>query len=261
MSFMKMPTEVWKRLISIQRAFLWGGVNGGRKISWVKWEVVCQEKCNGGLGVKDARIMNLRLLAKWRWRIIQNEQSICREVIEARYGSYIRFNSDWSGIHFPANSSNWWKDLVSLENSVTPISWISDALRKKVGNGGSTRFWEEKWIDDTTLKEKFPRLFSLSDQKEVFISELFDGLFDRSRLMWRRRLFQWEEELVDQLVQLVRDVRLTTEIDKWRWNLEDDGVFAVKSTYQYLAAEMLNSDLVSLEEAQVFEKIWTSPAP
>jgi hypothetical protein len=37
MSFMKMPIQVWKKLISIQRAFLWGGVNGGRKISWVKW--------------------------------------------------------------------------------------------------------------------------------------------------------------------------------------------------------------------------------
>jgi exonuclease III len=73
MSFMKMPTQVWKKLISIQRAFLWGGVNRGRKISWVKWEVVCQSKCNGGLGVKDVRVMNLSLLAKWRWRILQNE--------------------------------------------------------------------------------------------------------------------------------------------------------------------------------------------
>jgi hypothetical protein len=258
---MKMPIQVWKKLISIQRAFLWGGVNGGRKISWVKWEVVCREKSNGGLGVKDVRIMNWSLLAKWRWRIIQNEQSLWREVIEARYGTQIRYISDWSCIHFPTNSSNWWKDLVGLDNSVTSLNWISDALVKKVGNGVSTRFWEERWIRDLILKEKFPRLFSLSEQKEQLIGELFAELFDRSRLIWRRSLFLWEEELVDQLVAMVREVRFTTERDKWVWKLEDDGVFSVKSSYQYLAAEMANSELVSVEAARVFEKIWTSPAP
>jgi hypothetical protein len=28
--------------------------------------VVCKEKCHGGLGVRDARIVNFSLLAKWR---------------------------------------------------------------------------------------------------------------------------------------------------------------------------------------------------
>ncbi|KAK2418827.1 hypothetical protein QL285_040988 [Trifolium repens] len=205
--------------------------------------------------------MNLSLLAKWRRRIIQNEQSLWREVIEARYGTLIRFKSDWSCIHFPAYSSNWWKDLVGLGNSVTPSSWISDALVKKVGNGESTLFWEENWIGDMILREKFSRLFSLSEQKEMRISELFTALFDRSSLIWRRRLFLWEEELVDQLVLMLREVRLTMESDKWVWNLEDAGVFSVKSSYQYLATETMNSDMVSVEEVRVFETIWTSPAP
>jgi hypothetical protein len=41
---------VWKRIVRIQREFLWGGVGGGKKISWVKWEEVCQHKSKGGLG-------------------------------------------------------------------------------------------------------------------------------------------------------------------------------------------------------------------
>jgi len=39
-------------------------VGGGKKISWVKWETVCQNKEKGGLGVKDIRVMNVSLLAK-----------------------------------------------------------------------------------------------------------------------------------------------------------------------------------------------------
>ena len=66
LSFLKMPTQVWRRVVRIQREFLWGGVGRGKKISWVKWDLVCQPKRNGGVGVKDIRVMNISLLAKWR---------------------------------------------------------------------------------------------------------------------------------------------------------------------------------------------------
>jgi len=36
LSFMKMPVVVWKKLVRLQREFLWGGVGGGKKINWVK---------------------------------------------------------------------------------------------------------------------------------------------------------------------------------------------------------------------------------
>jgi hypothetical protein len=44
MSLMKMPVQVRKKVVRIQRDFLWGGVNGRKKLSWVKWKVICREK-------------------------------------------------------------------------------------------------------------------------------------------------------------------------------------------------------------------------
>jgi hypothetical protein len=61
LSFLKMPTRVWIILLAIQMNFLWGGTLGKSKISWVKWENVCRSKKQGGLGVKDLRIMNISL--------------------------------------------------------------------------------------------------------------------------------------------------------------------------------------------------------
>jgi len=61
---MKMPSKVWRKVVRIQREFLWGGVEGGRRISWVKWKVVCPPKGDGGLRVRDVRVVNLSLLAK-----------------------------------------------------------------------------------------------------------------------------------------------------------------------------------------------------
>jgi len=71
LSFMKMPSKVWRKIVKIQRNFLWGGTSGGGSICWVSWKDVCLPKHKGGLGVRDVRRVNLSLLAKWRWRLIQ----------------------------------------------------------------------------------------------------------------------------------------------------------------------------------------------
>jgi hypothetical protein len=66
LSYMKMPAKVWKEVVKIQRSFLWGGVSLKRRICWVKWVDICKPKKEGGLGIRDLRLVNLSLLAKWR---------------------------------------------------------------------------------------------------------------------------------------------------------------------------------------------------
>jgi hypothetical protein len=109
--------------------------------------------------------------------------------------------------------------------------------------------------------QNFLDFFSLSEQKEAPISDMTMEPFNRSCLVWRRRLFQWEEDLVGELETLLRDVKLTSETDKWFWKLEDDGVFTVKSAYLRLAAELVKVDPLPAMECVIFKKIWSSPAP
>ncbi|RVW51699.1 Protein S-acyltransferase 10 [Vitis vinifera] len=44
-----------------ERDFLWGGGALERKLHLVRWDLVCLEKCNGGLGVKSLSILNKAL--------------------------------------------------------------------------------------------------------------------------------------------------------------------------------------------------------
>jgi hypothetical protein len=92
---MKMPTQVIKKVTRIQREFLWGGVNGGKNLSWIKWKVVCQEKNNGGLGVRDIKAVNLSLLMKWRL-LQMDDRAIWKEVLVAKYGDHILFDVELS---------------------------------------------------------------------------------------------------------------------------------------------------------------------
>jgi hypothetical protein len=70
LSYMKMPMKVWRELVKIQRNFLWGGTSNRVKTCWVKWEDVCRPKEEAGLGIRDLRIVNMSLLAKWRWKLL-----------------------------------------------------------------------------------------------------------------------------------------------------------------------------------------------
>jgi len=68
-SLFKMLILVIEELMKIQRKFLWGyGVKGG-KITLVKWAKLCKPKEKGGLGIKNIKLFNRALLAKWKWRL------------------------------------------------------------------------------------------------------------------------------------------------------------------------------------------------
>ena len=61
-SFFKIPQKVAHRLVALQRNFLWGGDKDYKKIPWVKWEVICLPKDEGGLGIKEISKFNEALL-------------------------------------------------------------------------------------------------------------------------------------------------------------------------------------------------------
>ncbi|GJU57999.1 RNA-directed DNA polymerase, eukaryota [Tanacetum coccineum] len=44
-------------------------------------------------------------------------------------------------------------------------------LKKKVGNGVHTSFWEDSWINDTPLSQSYPRLYALENKKHITVTE------------------------------------------------------------------------------------------
>jgi len=45
---------------------------------------------------------------------------------------------------------------------------------RSVGNGGMTRFWRDKWERNTPFSVNFPRLYSISNQKEALVGDLWE---------------------------------------------------------------------------------------
>jgi hypothetical protein len=263
LSFYKLPKRVCKKIVRIQREFLWGGPEGGKRIPWVKWAVVCKDKNKGGLGVRDISLVNSSLLVKWRWRLLSPEKSLWKDILISKYGDHPLHQVEWSSFRVPTNVSSWWKNIIDLEKVVPGKKWLLENIRRKVGNGVTTHFWTTKWVSDLPLSCLFPRLFSLSNQKDCKVSDcvLLVGGNLSWNFSWRRNLFQWEENLKISLLEVLDSVVLSLEEDCWNWIPEVDGIFSVKSAYNHLVSEFRTMDEVGGILADVFERIWESPAP
>jgi hypothetical protein len=109
----------------------------------------------------------------------------------------------------------------------------------------------------------FPRLYSLSNQKESKVADLLvnqEGISVWS-FAWRRNLFQWEQELVLLLTNLLESVELSPVEDCWCWLPDPDSGFSVKSSYKLLSEELLTEGVVDGDLVRVLDNIWSSSAP
>ena len=66
-SVLAAPKAILKQIRSIQRKFIWGSSGEKAKFSLVSWEDVCKPKDQGGLGLRDPKIMSEILGAKIWW--------------------------------------------------------------------------------------------------------------------------------------------------------------------------------------------------
>ncbi|XP_072066806.1 uncharacterized protein [Arachis hypogaea] len=116
----KMPKAVAKKIIGLQRRFLWSKEDGNNGIPLMKWEVVQAPKKLGGP----------------------------------------------------------WKDICQLNMKEQQVrNMMIGDLSMEVKNGRRIRFWEDGWLQSDSLKDSFPRLFSISNQQGSVIGDygFWDG--------------------------------------------------------------------------------------
>ncbi|GKV01589.1 hypothetical protein SLEP1_g14135 [Rubroshorea leprosula] len=237
MSVHLLPKGLILILDKICRNFLWGGGANNRKINWVCWENVCRSKLDGGLGVKDLRKFNLALLGKWWSRLAEGEEGLLYKVIRGKYGSG---GGNWMNWIEERNQkgSLWWRDVCRLDCSCTnSVGWLLDGFKLKLGEGNSVKFWEDVWIGDESLANKFPRLFLNSLDREKSIAQMgfwSNGSWSWS-LEWRRPNFSWEEHSMAELRRMLQTIQpIKGQKDQWEWR-HDQGIYSAKSRYQALS--------------------------
>jgi len=127
----------------------------------------------------------------------------------------------------------------------------------KLGDGKYIRFWEDKWLDNEALRVKFPRLFSIANEKSASLSQV--GFWNSDtwcwKVAWRRSLFEWEIGEENQLTSLLDNKTLLKgSRDQWIWKTTEKLSYTVNSAYNCLRTrdEGANSTL--------YEGLWSIKA-
>ncbi|GKE58802.1 hypothetical protein Tco_1497987 [Tanacetum coccineum] len=107
-----------------------------------------------------------------------------------------------------------WKKIIIRELGTLSLQGINllSHMKKKVGNGVHTLFWEDSWITDIPFSHTFPQLYALENEKHITIA---DKLSEASLIVSFRRALcgSMEEEQYIRLVDLVASVTLSNSND------------------------------------------------
>ena len=157
MSCFKLPKGLIKDLEVLTRKFWWGYGDGGRKVHWVHWKKLCQDKEMDGMGFKEIEKFNDALLAKQVWRMINNPNSLCHRVFKARFFiscSILEAKDSNSGSYA-------WKSILSAR----------DVIRKgmvwRIGNGQNVWIKEDRWLPGSHRSPIISPLPSVAVERKV----------------------------------------------------------------------------------------------
>lgn len=165
MSVLDLPAGTIDALDRRRRSFVWSGedkVSGAQCL--IAWELACQPKKQGGLGIRNIGLQNKCLLLKLLHRLFHPGDSAWATWIRNKIdlGTLV---GDVAGTHWKALA-----DLLPVYRAITS---------SVVVDGASTSFWHDKWLPDGRLKETFPLLYTHAVDREVSVRDVVTGSIHR----------------------------------------------------------------------------------
>ena len=230
------------------RKFWWGYSGEHWKTHWVKWERLCEDKEVGGSGFKEIEKFNDALLAKQVWRLINNTDSLCHRVFEARF--------------FPNYSILDAKDSSSRSYAWKSIIGARDVIRKdmvwRIGTGEAVRIKEDRWLPGRANCLVISPLPFMAPDVRV------SSLIDPDRVAWRTEVVQ--QLFMPHEADIILGISLSTcrPDDHIIWAHTPSGMFTTCSAYKMLvfldistSAGGSNSD----DQKKFWKGIWQIRVP
>ncbi|GJR98227.1 RNA-directed DNA polymerase, eukaryota, reverse transcriptase zinc-binding domain protein [Tanacetum coccineum] len=224
--------------LSLIKAVL--GDSDDKKITWVKWNSCLASKAMGGLGIGSTFALNVALLFKWIWRFRTTSNSLWVNVIKDIHGHDGGIGSGRVGklSHSP------WNSIIRTVSHLQAKGIDLLALcGRSLGDGNSISYWGDKWCGTRPLKDSFPRVYALDDNKLCTVAQRIN-IEDWSFVLRRPPRGGAESYQLDELIQFTRDVVLSDSADAWTWELDKSG-YSVSSARIHIDEHTLNGTFTS----------------
>lgn len=156
LSFLLAPKGSPKKMNTSRDRMVWQESRDKKNYHLVNWPAI---KDSGGLWVLGLQAMWQSMIVKWLWKlkIMRGCGNLCLAENIWRIKPY----QDWlMGLVAPIFGKTWWR----------LIHFCQKNAERLLENGMTTLFWEDIWVGEKSLADKFPRLYSICFTKRSYCS-------------------------------------------------------------------------------------------
>ncbi|CAN1830416.1 Putative ribonuclease H protein At1g65750 [Linum perenne] len=236
-----LPVYICEAIDRKIRDFIWGSVDGARKIHNINWETVCKPKNLGGLGLRNARDLNMAFLIKIAWGILSRPTELWAKVLVSKY---LKKTDNGFVLARKRGFSTVWRGVLKA----WPL--VVNGLHWSTRDGGNTRFWTDRWVDSgVVLVDHALNIQGVDSSLLVAQACSEPGLWNFDFLT-----SVLPREIVLQVVGMTPPVERLGK-DSLVWGLEADGRFSVRSAY------LMISDNVTAHSDRLWQYIWNWQGP
>ena len=158
--------------------------------------MVCRPKDQGGLGIHDLEVKNRALLGKWIFKLLA-EDGVWQTILRRKYVG----SQAVSQVLCKLGDSHFWAGLMNTKKFFFPHRSFS------IKDGSEIRFWEDKWLGQTTLREQYPSLYDIVRYKGDTLAKVMGS--SPPNVSLRRSLYGHRQASWNALLMRLDSVQLT----------------------------------------------------
>nr|KYP70287.1 Putative ribonuclease H protein At1g65750 family [Cajanus cajan] len=232
-----LPQAVCNRIDQACRRMLWAKADNTRFWSPVSWDVVTQPKELGGLGVREARRVNVSLLGKLVWDMLSAPQKPWVNLLSSLYlhGESILCAQNKRG------ASPIWSSIMKALPS------LREGFQPYLGSGASS-LWYTDWSGNGLWCGKVP-FVHIADTNKTVADCWVSGQWSFNALY---------TVLPTELMNSVQQLRVANSplgLDHFVWRSDTSGCYTAASGYHFLTPGL------AAEGDAVWKKLWKIMIP
>lgn len=131
-----LPILLYREMERILSRLWWAKSSHKKSMHWCSWAQLCASKGTGVMGFQNWGKFNIAMLAKQRWRLLTNPNSLVALILKAKYYS----SKDFLRAEMGVNSTYTWWSIWSAQRI------LEVGLRWKVGDGRSISILNDCWL-------------------------------------------------------------------------------------------------------------------
>ncbi|XP_074300865.1 uncharacterized protein LOC141632198 [Silene latifolia] len=238
MTSIPFPIGICKKLDSLIAYFWWRKDVRHRSIHWLSRDSLQLPLESGGLGLKSVSLLGQTSLTKNFWRIHHHPSGLLSKFMTPKYRKDLPIPASKSKVSHP---SFLWAGLCRAANAFSPgFSW-------KLGNGSSVNLFTSPWVNGNTPSVRLSSAAAMPDLSNMLTAS---GNWDPFTV------YRWFQSPCANAILAMEPPHIDID-DFLYWKYTEDGVYTVRSGYDFLLSHISFSCSPSFYSAFPWKVLWS----